>query len=119
MFMCFKISINKSLAILITLLLIFPVSIFYCQDYSKIVRLSGKISNPNSDKIFIRGKDLPDGSAVKQFFLISYDFTFGSMNSDYLINLGVIVIDFGFILKFNVCSIIGFGIAYYLLKYFR
>ena len=57
---------------------------------------------------------LPDGSAVKQFFLISYDFTFGSMNSDYLIDLGVIVIDFGFILKFNVCSIIGFGIAYYL-----
>ena len=45
---------------------------------------------------------LPDGSAVKQFFLISYDFTFGSMNSDYLIDLGVIVIDFGFILKFNV-----------------
>lgn len=62
---------------------------------------------------------LPEGSAVKQFFLISYDFTFGSMNSDYLIDLGVIVIDFGFILKFNVCSIIGFGIAYYLLKYFR
>ena len=62
---------------------------------------------------------LPDGSAVKQFFLLSYDLTFGSMTSDYLINLGVIVIDFGFILKFNVCSIIGFGIAYYLLKYFR
>ena len=62
---------------------------------------------------------LPEGSAVKQFFLISYDFTFGSMNSDYLIDLGVIVIDFGFILKVNVCSIIGFGIAYYLLKYFR
>ena len=30
---------------------------------------------------------LPDGSAVKQFFLLSYDFTFGSMNSDYLIHL--------------------------------
>ena len=62
---------------------------------------------------------LPDGSAVKQFFLISYDFTFGSINSGHLIDLGVIVVDFGFILKFNVCSIIGFGIAYYLLKYFR
>ena len=62
---------------------------------------------------------LPDGSAVKQFFLISYDFNFGSINSDYLIDFGIIVIDFGFIFKFNVCSIIGFGIAYYLLKYFR
>jgi hypothetical protein len=62
---------------------------------------------------------LPDGSAVKQFFLISYDFTIGSMNSPYLIDMGIIVLDFGFTLKFNVCSIIGFGIAYYLLKYFR
>jgi len=68
---------------------------------------------------------LPDGSAVKQFFLITHDFTFGSIESNHLIDsnhfidLGVIVVDFGFILKFNVCSIIGFGIAYYLLKYFR
>ena len=62
---------------------------------------------------------LPDGSAVKQFFLISYDFNFGSINSDYLIDFGIIVIDFGFIFKFNVSSIIGFGIAYYLLKFFR
>tara|TARA_B100000678_G_scaffold125690_1_gene105272 strand:- start:1418 stop:1696 length:279 start_codon:yes stop_codon:yes gene_type:complete len=62
---------------------------------------------------------LPEGSAVKQFFLTSINFTFGSMNSDYLLDLGIIIVDFGFILKFNVCSIIGFGIAYYLLKYFR
>ena len=62
---------------------------------------------------------LPDGSAVKQFFLISYDLTFGSIDGPHLIDLGVIILDFGFILKFNVCSIIGFGIAYYLLKYFR
>jgi len=62
---------------------------------------------------------LPDGSAVRQFFLISYDFTFGSIDGPHLIDLGVIILDFGFILKFNVCSIIGFGIAYYLLKYFR
>ena len=62
---------------------------------------------------------LPDGSAVKQFFLISYDFTFGSINSNHLIDLGIVIIDFGFILKLNVCSFIGFGIAYYLLKYFR
>ena len=55
--MRFKISISKSLAILTTLLLTFSVSLFYCQDHSKIVRLSGKISNPNSDNIMIRGKD--------------------------------------------------------------
>ena len=62
---------------------------------------------------------LPDDTAVKQFFSISYNFTFGSINDSYLIDLGIIILDFGFILKFNVCSIIGFGIAYYLLKYFR
>ena len=55
--MSFKISNNKSLAILTTLLLTFSVSLYYCQDYSGIVRLSGKISNPSSDKIVIRGKD--------------------------------------------------------------
>ena len=62
---------------------------------------------------------LPEGSAVKQFFMISYNISFGSINDSHLIDLGVIILDFGFILKFNVCSIIGFGIAYYLLKYFR
>ena len=30
---------------------------------------------------------LPDGSAVKQFFLISYDFTFGSMKLEKIVLL--------------------------------
>ena len=37
---------------------------------------------------------LPDGSAVKQFFLISYDFTFGSINSDNLIDLGIVAVSY-------------------------
>ncbi|MAQ72661.1 MAG: hypothetical protein CMG20_03745 [Candidatus Marinimicrobia bacterium] len=65
------------------------------------------------------GYVLPEGSTVKQFFLTTFDFSFGSIDSGLLVDLGVIALDFGFILRFNVCSVIGFAIAYYLLKYFR
>tara|TARA_B100000965_G_C19588438_1_gene756886 strand:+ start:421 stop:699 length:279 start_codon:yes stop_codon:yes gene_type:complete len=62
---------------------------------------------------------LPDGSTVKQFFLTSFDFSFGSIGSGLLLDLGIIGIDLGMIIRFNVCSVIGFAIAYYLLRYFR
>ena len=65
------------------------------------------------------GYVLPEGSTVKQFFLTTFDFSFGSIDSGLLVDLGVIALDFGFILRFNVCSVIGFAIAYYLLKYLR
>lgn len=53
--MILKIPLNKNLAILVTLALTFSVNLIYCQDFRKIVKLSGKITNPQSDKIFIRG----------------------------------------------------------------
>ena len=65
------------------------------------------------------GYMLPEGSTVKQFFLTTFDFSFGSIDSGFLVDLGVIALDFGFVLRFNVCSVIGFAIAYYLLRYFR
>jgi hypothetical protein len=65
------------------------------------------------------GYILPEESTVKQFFLTTFDFSFGSIDSGFLVDLGVIALDFGFILRFNVCSVIGFSIAYYLLRYFR
>ena len=65
------------------------------------------------------GYVLPEGSTVKQFFLTTFDFSFGSIDSGFLVDLGVIALDFGFVLRFNVCSVIGFAIAYYLLRYFR
>ena len=65
------------------------------------------------------GYILPEESTVKQFFLTTFDFSFGSIDSGFLVDLGVIALDFGFILRFNVCSVIGFAIAYYLLRYFR
>jgi hypothetical protein len=36
-----------------------------------------------------------------------------------VLDLGMFAINFGLVLRFNVCSIIGFSVAYYLLKYFR
>ncbi len=62
---------------------------------------------------------LPEGSTVKQFFLTTFDFSFGSIGSELLLDLGIIAIDLGMIVRFNVCSIIGFAVAYYLLRYFR
>ena len=65
------------------------------------------------------GYMLPEGSTVKQFFLTTFDFFFCSIDSGLLVDLGVIALDLGFIVRFNVCSVIGFAIAYYLLRYFR
>ncbi len=65
------------------------------------------------------GYMLPEGSTVKQFFLTTFDFSFGSIDSGLLVDLGVIALDLGFSLRFNVCSVIGFAIAYYVGRYFR
>jgi len=65
------------------------------------------------------GYVLPEGSTVKQFFLTTFEKSFGFGDSGFLVDLGVIALDFGFVLRFNVCSVIGFAIAYYLLRYFR
>jgi len=65
------------------------------------------------------GYVLPEGSTVKQFFLTTFEKSFGLGDSGFLVDLGVIALDFGFVLRFNVCSVIGFAIAYYLLRYFR
>tara|TARA_Y100001970_G_C14216275_1_gene849853 strand:- start:2095 stop:2382 length:288 start_codon:yes stop_codon:yes gene_type:complete len=65
---------------------------------------------------------LPDDTAVKAFFLETFfEFPFAWMdgNGTTVLDLGIIAINFGLVLRFNVCSIIGFAIAYYLLKYFR
>ena len=62
---------------------------------------------------------LPE-SAVKDFFLTSiFEFGFGSLDGEPIIDLEMFAINFGVFLRFNVCSIIGFSVAYYLLKYFR
>ena len=58
----------------------------------------------------------------KVFFLTSFfEFPFAWMdgNGTKVLDLGMFAINFGLVLRFNVCSIIGFSIAYYLLKYFR
>ncbi len=65
---------------------------------------------------------LPDGSPVKLFFLTSFfEFPFAWMdgNGTKVLDFGMFAINFGLVLRFNVCSIIGFSVAYYLLKYFR
>ena len=50
-----KINFHKFLTILTTLVLTYFLNVIYSQDLSSYVRLYGEITNPNSDKIIIRG----------------------------------------------------------------
>ena len=50
-----KINLHKFFTILTTLALTYSLNVIYSQDLSSYVRLSGEITNPNSDKITIRG----------------------------------------------------------------
>ena len=50
-----KINLHKLFTILTTLALTYSLNVIYSQDLSSYVRLSGEITNPNSDKITIRG----------------------------------------------------------------
>jgi thiol-disulfide isomerase/thioredoxin len=50
-----KTNFHKFLTILTTLALTYSLNVIYSQDLSSYVRLSGEITNPNSDKITIRG----------------------------------------------------------------
>ena len=50
-----KTNFQKFLTILTTLALTYSLNVIYSQDLSSYVRLYGEITNPNSDKITIRG----------------------------------------------------------------
>ena len=50
-----KINFKNIITILTTLTITYSLNTIYSQDYSKYVRISGKITNPNSDKIYLRG----------------------------------------------------------------
>lgn len=50
-----KTNFHNFLTILTTLALTYSLNVIYSQDLSSYVRLSGEITNPNSDKITIRG----------------------------------------------------------------
>ena len=50
-----KINFHKFFTILTTLAITYSLNVIYSQDLSSYVRLSGEITNPNSDKITIRG----------------------------------------------------------------
>ncbi len=65
---------------------------------------------------------LPDG-VVKEFFLTSIQFDLaglvGNESGVIVLNMIVVTLKFGLTLVLNFTSIIGLGIAYYFLRYFR
>ncbi|HKJ68845.1 MAG TPA: DUF4321 domain-containing protein [bacterium] len=62
----------------------------------------------------ILGASLPEG-VVRELFLRSVSFSFGPTTLDLLI----LNLTLGFSLRLNFSGVIGLGIAYYLLRYFR
>ena len=50
--MLFK-NLDKRFTIVTTLILTFYMGLFNCQNFSGIVKISGKITNPNGNKISI------------------------------------------------------------------
>ena len=65
---------------------------------------------------------VPDG-VVKEFFLTSIQFDLaglvGNESGVIVLNMIVVTLKFGLTLVLNFTSIIGLGIAYYFLRYFR
>jgi hypothetical protein len=53
-----KTNFHKFFTILTTLALTYSLNVIYSQDLSSYVRLSGEITNPNSDKITLEAMDI-------------------------------------------------------------
>ena len=57
---------------------------------------------------------LPEG-VVKQFFLQSVSWGISPVTLDFIVG----TVTFGLRVKFNIISVLGLSVAYYLLRYFR
>ena len=62
----------------------------------------------------VLGLTLPEG-VVKQFFLQSVSWGISPVTLDLL----VVTVTFGLRVKFNISSVLGLGVVYYFLRYFR
>ena len=62
----------------------------------------------------VLGLTLPEG-VVKRFFLQSVSWGISPVTLDLL----VVTVTFGLRVKFNISSVLGLGVVYYFLRYFR
>ena len=61
---------------------------------------------------------LPE-SVVREFFLLSFDSAHYGLAEPFVLDLRFFSLTFGFTLKVNFMGVVGMGVAYYLLRYYR
>lgn len=66
----------------------------------------------------VAGALLPAG-VVRDFFLLSVDTAKYGLSEPLVLDMRVFSLTFGFTLSINFMGIVGMGIAYYLLRYYR
>lgn len=61
---------------------------------------------------------LPE-SVVRDFFILSFDTAKYGLAEPFVLDLRIFSITFGFTLKVNFMGVVGMGVSYYLLRYYR
>lgn len=61
---------------------------------------------------------LPE-SVVRDFFTLAFDTTKYGLAEPFVLDLRIFSITFGFTLRVNFMGVVGMGVAYYLLRYYR
>lgn len=61
---------------------------------------------------------LPE-SVVRDFFILSVDTANYGLSEPFVLDLRIFSITFGFTLRVNFMGVVGMGVAYYLLRYYR
>ena len=61
---------------------------------------------------------LPD-SVVRDFFVLAFDSSKYGLAEPFILDLHIFSITLGFTLRVNFMGVVGMGVAYYLLRYYR
>jgi len=61
---------------------------------------------------------LPE-SVVRNFFVLAFDTSKYGLAEPFVLDLQIFSITFGFTLRVNFMGVVGMGVAYYLLRYYR
>ncbi|NQV15442.1 DUF4321 domain-containing protein [bacterium] len=61
---------------------------------------------------------LPE-SVVRDFFLLSLDTSNYGLATPFVLDMHIFSLTFGFTLRVNFMGVVGMGVAYYLLRYYR
>jgi hypothetical protein len=66
----------------------------------------------------LAGVIIPD-SVVRDFFVLAFDSANYGLSEPFVLDLHIFSITFGFTIRVNFMGVVGMGVAYYLLRYYR